>query len=160
MKKRRIDIINILKYAMVVVIIAYVAVLLARQGGDAPMKEVTKQVVDAMKTEGMESAGSQELKRYYGLNENDYESVVLYVPNDVMGVNELLVVRLKNEGQAEAVVKAAQKRLDTQTESFEGYGAEQTKLLKAAVLDDRGMYVFLAVGKNADKAYDAFKKSL
>ncbi len=160
MKKRRIDIINILKYGMVAVIIAYVAVLLARQGGDAPMKEVKKQVVEAMKTEGMESAGTQELKRYYGLNANDFESVVLYIPNDVMGVNELLIVRLKNESQAETVVKAAQKRLDTQTESFEGYGAEQTKLLKAAMLDNRGMYVFMAVGKNADKAYSAFKKSL
>lgn len=160
MKRRRIDIINILKYGMVIVIIAYVAVLLARQGGDAPMKTVEENVITAMGMEGMSRAGTQELKRYYGLNDNDFEEVVLCIPDDVMGVNELLIVRLKDDSQAEAVMEAAQKRLDTQTESFEGYGAEQTKLLKSAVLDKRGSYVFMAVGKNAEKACRALKKSL
>lgn len=160
MKKHRIDIINIMKYSILVIIIAYVGILLVRQGGDAPMKEVRKNVTDAMKTEGMKSAGTQEFKRCYGLNDKEFEEVALYIPDDVMGVDELLLIRLKNESQAEEALKTVQKRLDTQIESFEGYGAEQTKLLKSAVLDNRGRYIFMAVGKNADKAYRAFKKSL
>ena len=86
--------------------------------------------------------------------------MVLYLPSDVMGAEELLLVRVKNESQTESVRSAAQERLDTQTESFEGYGAEQTKLLKSAVLETRGSYVIMVVGKDADKAFTAFKKSL
>lgn len=160
MKKDRIDIINILKYGMVLVIFIYVVILVIGRGGDAPMEQVQENVFKAVKTKGMKKAGTQEFKRYYGLNANDYEDVLLYLPNDVMGAEELLLVRVKNESQTESVRSAAQKRLDTQTESFEGYGAEQTKLLKSAVLETRGSYVFMAVGKDADKAYTAFKKSL
>ena len=160
MKRTRIDIMNTLKYGMLLVIIVYIAVLLAAQGGDAPAETVKGNVLSAADTEGMQEADAQDFKRYYGLNANDYEEVILFLPKDVMGVDELLIVRVKGGSQAEAVKEAAEKRLDTQTESFEGYGAEQTKLLKSAVLEERGSYVFMAVGKDADKAYAAFKKSL
>lgn len=160
MKKGRIDLINILKYGMLLVIIVYVILLLAAQGGDAPAETVKSNVLAVTDTEGMQEADVQDLKRYYGLNANDYEEIVLYLPKDVMGADELLIVRVKSESQTEAVKEAARERLDTQTESFEGYGAEQTKLLKSAVLEERGSYVFMAVGKDADEAYAAFKKSL
>jgi len=160
MKKYRIDILNILKYGMLLVIIAYIAVLLIQEGGDAPMDTVRRNVLGAVETKGMKEADSQDFKRFYGLNANDYEDVLLYVPEDVMGVDELLIIRLKEEGQEKAVEDAARKRLDTQLESFEGYGTEQTKLLNSAILENRGSYVFLAVGKDADSAYGAFRKSL
>ena len=157
---RELDRIDVLKYGMVLVIFVYIIVLLVREGGDAPMADVEKNVLAAVSTKGMEQAGTQDLKRYYGLNANDYEDVLLYLPDDVMSVNELLIIRLKDKSQAEDVRKTAQKRLDTQRESFEGYGAEQTKLVTSAILEARGQYVFLVVGKDADKAYSAFKKSL
>lgn len=158
--RRELDWIDILKYAMVLVIFVYIVILLVRQGGDAPMADVEKNVLKAISTKGMEEAGTQDLKRYYGLNANDYEDMLLYLPDDVMSVNELLIIRLKDKSQADGVRDAAQKRLDTQRESFEGYGAEQTKLITSSILEARGQYVFLVVGKEADKAYAAFKKSL
>lgn len=160
MKKSRIDVINILKYAMTLVIFSYIVFLMIAQGADAPMAKVSGSVLETIDTEGMQEAGVQDFKRYYGLNAGDYEDVALYLPGDVMGVQELLLVKVKDKSQIETVQSAARKRLDTQTESFEGYGAEQTKLLKAAVLESRGSYVIMSVGKDADKAYTAFKKSL
>ncbi len=162
MKERlkELDGLDILKYGMVFVILIYIIVLLVREGGDAPIAAVKENVLAAVGTESMSEAGTQDLKRYYGLNANDYDGMFLYLPDDVMSVNELLVIRLKDKSQAEDVQSAAQKRLDTQRESFEGYGAEQTKLITSAILESRGQYVFLAVGKDADKAYAAFKKSL
>lgn len=71
MKKGRIDIINILKYGMVLVIFIYVVFLVIGQGGDAPMEQVQENVLKAAGTKGMKKAGTQEFKRYYGLNSND-----------------------------------------------------------------------------------------
>ena len=160
MKKRKIDVIHILEYVIVCIILAYVIFLIVSRGGDAPAKEVRKAVLSVMKTDGMEKAGTQEFKRYYELNAKDYEDVTLYVPDGVMSVNELLIVRVKDDSQIETVLNAAEERLSTQKESFEGYGTDQTKLLNGAVLETRGQYVFMAVGKNAGKAYAAFCKSL
>ena len=40
MKNRKIDLIDISKYAMVLVIFVYVVILIIGQGGDAPMEKV------------------------------------------------------------------------------------------------------------------------
>ena len=92
-KRRGFDIIDFAKYGMIVIIIAYVVFLLMREGGDAPLETVEKNVLEAVSTEGMEKAGTQDIKRYYGLNPEDYRGIALYLPNDVMGVNEVLIVR-------------------------------------------------------------------
>ncbi|MEF2805832.1 MAG: DUF4358 domain-containing protein [Massilistercora timonensis] len=159
-KRRGFDIIDFAKYGMIVIIIAYVVFLLMREGGDAPLETVEKNVLEAVSTEGMEKAGTQDIKRYYGLNPEDYRGIALYLPDDVMGVNEVLIVRLADESQEEPVTEAAQKRLDTQKESFEGYGVEQTKLLNDAVLESKGDYVILIVSGKAQAGDEAFKKSL
>ena len=57
-KMRDLDVLDILKYAMVLVIFIYIIVLLVRQGGDAPMADVEKNVMKAISTKGMEEAGT------------------------------------------------------------------------------------------------------
>ena len=161
MKKRKIDLLNILKYGMVVLFIVYIVFLLSREGGnEVPVKTISKNILAVAKTEGMKKGTTQDLKKYYRLNASDYDGVMLYIPDDVMSVNEILVVKLKDKSQAEAVEEAARKRLDTQKTSFEGYGAKQTKLINSAVLDSRGYYLLMAVSEDADSIYRAFKKSM
>lgn len=160
MKKLKIDRISLLKYGMIWMILIYIIILLTRAGGDAPMNKVTEQILGAVEMKEMKKANTQAFKKYYGLNANDFEGVELYLPDNVMSVNELLIVRLRDEGQAEMVEKAVQERLDTQKESFDGYGAVQTKQLESSVTECRGRYVFFVVGEDADKAYAAFRKSL
>ena len=161
MKKQGINLLNVVKYAMVGVFIAYIVFLLSREGGNtATIKTIRKNVMAVTTEKGMTKGTTQDLKKYYGLNASDYDGVMLYIPDDVMSVNEILVVKLKDKSQAEQVEEAASKRLDTQKTSFEGYGAEQTKLISSAVLESRGYYVILAVSKDADDIYAAFKNSL
>ena len=161
MKKHRIDLLNILKYAIVIVLLVYIGFLLSQEGGkDVSVKTIRENILAVTETKGMTKGTTQDLKKYYGLNAKDYEGVMLYVPNDVMSVNEILVIKLKDKSQAENVEKAIQKRLHTQKNSFEGYGAEQTKLINSAVTDSRGYYVLLAISKDADQIYEAFRKSI
>lgn len=161
MKNGKIDLINILKYLMVLVLVMYVVFLISREGSsDVPVDTIEKNITKVMKTKGMSKGSAQDLKKYYGLNANDYDGVMLYIPNDVMSVNEVLVVKVKDESQIEDIEKAVQTRLDTQKKSFEGYGVEQTQLLRSAVVESKGSYTILVVSKDADKIDEAFRKSI
>lgn len=160
MKKLKMDTISLLKYGMILVLLGYIVMLIVNAGGDASMDIVSKQTLGAVEIKEMKKAGTQDLKKYYKLNANDFEEVVLYLPEGVMSVNEFLLVRLRDEKQSESVEQAVRERLDIQKDSFDGYGAEQTQLLESAVLECRGKYVLFVVGEDADKAYAAFRKSL
>ena len=104
MKNGKIDLINILKYLMVLVLVMYVVFLISREGSsDVPVDTIEKNITKVMKTKGMSKGSAQDLKKYYGLNANDYDGVMLYIPNDVMSVNEVLVVKVKDESQIEDI---------------------------------------------------------
>lgn len=127
---------------------------------DATIEAVTAEVARAAGVDAANQAEERMVKRFYGLNPRDYDGAAFFMPKDNMDVNEILIVKLKDISQAESVETAVHNRLDTQIKSFEGYGAEQTALLKAHVLEVRGNYIFYMVGEKAKIAQKAFLKSL
>ena len=124
------------------------------------VQDVAAKVVKAAGTGEGVPAEERMVKRFYGINPKDYAGVILYTPKDNMDVNEILIVKLRDQSQSESVEAAIQNRLQTQLKSFEGYGAEQTALLKAHVLEVRGNYILYAVGEKTDAVQKAFLDSL
>ncbi|MDD6644425.1 MAG: DUF4358 domain-containing protein [Firmicutes bacterium] len=108
-----------------------------------------------------QKADERMLRRLYGLNPSDYAEIVLYYPASNMGVEELLLVKLNDTAQAEAVEAAIAARLAAQKQSFDGYGVEQTALLNNnAVTEVRGRYILFTVGVNAQAIRQAFMDAL
>lgn len=152
---------SFIRYGMLVLLVVFIVALLgADKTSEAKIEAVEKAVEKEVPLTGMHSVQSQMVKRLYGLNVNDYEGVVLYISDSNMGAEELLIVKLADTSQAEAVESAVQTRIENQENSFEGYGVEQYQLLQEHVLDVEGNYVFFMVHKDAQKAQNAFLNSL
>ena len=77
-----------------------------------------------------------------------------------MDAEELLIVQLKDVSQQETVKAAIDARLETQKNSFEGYGVEQYALLEKSVVDVEGNYILFVVNEQAAKAQSAFLQAL
>ena len=161
MNKQSVSVLTILRIVMVAALLIFVILLQARdKTSNASLEDVTKNVVDAIDLEGMEESNNQMFRKFYGLNAGDYEGVTLYAPASNMDAEEILIIKLKDSSQAEAVTAAVNKRLETQKSSFEGYGIEQFDLLKDHILDVQGNFILYVVHPEASKADQAFKDSL
>ena len=121
------------------------------------IKDNISEVVDF---DGMEKGDAKSLKRYYQLNINDYDGAVIYVPKSNMDVNEMLIIKVKDEEQISSLEDSIDSRINYQLQSFEGYGPEQCDLVNNYELKVRGNYVFFAISKNAEQLKDAFLKSI
>ena len=122
---------SFIRYGMLVLLVVFIVALLgADKTSEAKIEAVEKAVEKEVPLTGMHSVQSQMVKRLYGLNVNDYEGVVLYISDSNMGAEELLIVKLADTSQAEAVESAVQTRIENQENSFEGYGVEQYQLLQ------------------------------
>ena len=99
-------------------------------------------------------------RRLYHLRMNDFADCALYYPSTNMGAEELLVIRLADETQAEAVRAALEARKSTLLKSFEGYGAAQTELLNESIIDVRGGYAVFLSAKDARQRYQRFLNTL
>ena len=160
-KKGEFTVLRNIRAGMVVILLIYIGLIFQSKGdSDTPFADVQKAVVDAADDKNMTLAGTQEIKRFYGINPKDYEDITLYYTNETMGVNELLLVKTKDENEAEAVEEAAEQRKKTQLDNFEGYGAEQVKLLDASILKTTGRSVLFVISPKAETVEKAFTKSL
>ncbi len=160
-RNSNVQIIASIRIAMVVLLIIFVIVLGSdKKSSSADMADVSGAVISSLDMSSVQEAGSLDLKKFYGLTASDYEDVVFYSPVTNMDAEELLIIKLKDTSQADAVEEAINKRLQTQTNSFEGYGAEQTALLQDHILDVQGNYILYVVNANASRADEAFRNSL
>ena len=146
-------------------VIAELVILLVLFGGNsvsgADPQEVAQAVTDVIDMENMQLADNQMVKRFYGLDPADYEGCILYYPNTNMMAEEVLIVKLKDISQQQTVSDAIETRLQTQKNTFEGYGVEQFDLLtNHAVVELRGNYVLFVVSDHAEAARKAFRGAL
>lgn len=150
----------ILKWALVILCI--VVLVLGSRGSavsSTSFDEMKKAVLQDADLSVMAEADNQMIRRLYGLESADYDGILLYYPTTNMGAEEILLVKLADPSQGETVRAAIEKRVKSQLDSFEGYGAEQTALLQNSVQEIKGNYALLAVADNAAEIRKAFEKA-
>ena len=147
-------------------IVLAVVLSLGIGGGSNAVSKADPQDVEAAVTAVMDMSemlpgDNQLIKRFYGLDPAQFESCILYYPTTNMMAEELLIVKLSDNAQQEQVRKAAQRRIDTQKTTFEGYGVEQFEMLTSnSVIEVRGNYVLFVVSPNSAEVRKAFLGAL
>lgn len=147
--------------AAVVAVISLVVMFGGNTVSKADAQDVAAAVIETIDMENMLEADNQMIKRFYGLDPSAYESCILYYPNTNMMAEELLIVKLKDVSQQDTVRAAVEARIQTQKNTFEGYGVEQFDMLtNHCVVEVRGNYILFVVNPSVDAARKAFLKAI
>lgn len=101
-----------------------------------------------------------EFKREFQINPNDYDGVVYYTSDSIMEVRELLVIRLADEAQGEALTERIRGRVEDKITLFNGYAPEQEALLDGYVLEETRGFVLFAVCDEPEAVRRTFKDHL
>ena len=126
----------------------------------ADFSQVSEAVIVAADLSGMTEGDNQMVRRLYGLDPADYDGVTLYYPSSNMGAEEILVVKLSDLSQQEAVETAMRNRIQSQMDVFEGYAPEQYATLEQGVVEVQGNYLLLVVAKDTAPVRQAFLNAL
>lgn len=160
MSKERIF--SVLRWLCVLALIVFIATRFQSQSiSDANIDEVAAAATSKMDMTNLQVGDNQMIKRLYSLSPADYEGCVLYYPMTNMEAEELFIVKLSDIAQQESVVAALQARVETQKNTFDGYGFEQYDLLtNHCIIRAEGNFVLFVVGADADAVLDAFLDAL
>ncbi|WP_251390677.1 DUF4358 domain-containing protein [Mediterraneibacter agrestimuris] len=152
---------EIYKYIMAFALLLYIVLLLIYSSGSTKsFEEAAGNVEAGIQTDSLVKQNAQALKRHYGLNGADYEGAVLYMAEDSISVEEILMVKVKNDQQVHIIQDAVRDRVNSRKNSLENVSPEQVKLLDKARILVRGRFVFFAVSKNAQEYAELFTESL
>ena len=144
-----------------IVALAAVISLILMFGGNtvssADPVQVAAAVTEQLDMTNMLEGDNKLIRRFYGLDPSAYEACILYYPTTNMMAEEVLIVKLKDVSQQETVRAAMEARIQTQKNTFEGYGVEQFQLLSSnAVIEVRGNYILFVVSETSAQALKAF----
>lgn len=88
--------ITYIKYALIVVLFIFIIMdVFSDTTSNTDIDVMISKVAKAAEKDPDNLAEGRMIKRFYGLNPNDYEGTALFAPNDNMDVNEIFIVKLK-----------------------------------------------------------------
>ena len=93
-------------------------------------------------------ADSNTLYNNYKINANSLEEYISYGPVSYMNVQEITIFKEKDKNQRTLIVKKIKEYIDKKITTFEGYGPNQVELLKNAIVEVEGDYVFCIILEN------------
>lgn len=152
----------VIEVLCVLALLAFMAgMILSRSGGtDKPLDEVAKPVLSQLKEGQMTARSNGEAEENFGFDLSKAESVVYWSNEDIMDVSELLMVKVKDEADAEAFRAAVEKHIADQKNLYKNYAPKAYALLEDSILEVSGNTVFYCTATNAPALHDAFKTAL
>lgn len=115
-----------------------------------------EKVFEPYVSEDMQIQDIKILKNIYEIKDSDMESYISYGPISYINVDEITLIRQSDAIKRKHLYEQVLAHIETQKKSFEGYGVEQTKLLKNAKVIEKGKYVICIVSKDADAILNEF----
>lgn len=126
------------------------------QAADVSVDTIEQVMLRDTSVEELEKGDRNAVRRFYGLDGSRYDGFLFYKAASAMEVDELLIVKVKTEDQLSELEESIEERVETQKNSFEGYGAEQTALLNQYIETTKGNYIFFAVSEQAGDWQEKF----
>lgn len=137
---------RLIKYFLVAALLCFLYLMEGRDyTADIDVAVVEKKINPDTVDGELVKGDDRQLRKLYGIDANDVEEYVLYIPGEIMSVEELLLIKAKDIQDIEYLQECVQERLENQMRSFESYGTNQIAMLKKAKVQKRGRYLFFAV---------------
>ncbi len=125
-----------------------------------PVSEISDKIAQAVDLSAMKAGDSSKLQKLYGINADKLDGFALYTAPSNVKADELVVLKVKDAGDVDAIKDNIAKKVDSQAASFKDYLPEQYYLIEQHVLKSSGNYVLLAISKDTAGIEAAFDDSL
>lgn len=127
---------------------------------DISLKDIEESMSNSISFDSMKPGDKKTLKRFFGLNADDFEEVLIYQPTSTMDVDELLLIKVKDSSQLDTIENTMDSRVENQIQVFRSYAPKQASILENYIIKVKGDYIIYIVNENSDEILDAFIKSI
>ncbi len=151
-----------LELLCVAALAAFIVLLCTYRSGGTQKEigEVAAPVAKLAQEAEMSEKTNADIAKTFGIDAQLAEGMVYYANDNIMDVSEVLLVKLKDTGDASAVKALIEQRVADQKNLYKNYAPAQYALLGECIIEVSGNTVFYCTAKNADAIYEAYKKAL
>lgn len=116
---------------------------------DVDVNTIASGISDTAGFGSMDKFGSEDVKKDFGININNYDGFIYYGHETVMQCEKVFILKLKNNSQADSIITTIKNQTKTNKELFQSYAPEQFELLNNSILEHKGNYIIYIVSPAA-----------
>ena len=152
---------DILQYVIMAALLVFMILMLTRGNSKVvPIEDIRSQMIGISSVSELSEKDMSDAGKVFSFDADLVDEGIYYRVDDIMNVNELLIVRIKDDDNRGVVHEAMESYLKTKTESFDGYGTNQFGLLSNGVITEKGQYLFFGVSEDVLEWESTFLKSI
>lgn len=150
---------RIIEILCLVIAIAFIAFTVISNGEtNKTATEFTEILLPYFQDNTLVCRGIGNLRKAFGFDSDMFDSFSYYTSDDVMDVNEVLILILKDNSSSNKVCESIKEYVTERYNIFNGYAPDQALLLNQYILKSKGNAVIFIVNKNANEILDTFLK--
>ncbi|MGN0659591.1 MAG: DUF4358 domain-containing protein [Emergencia sp.] len=145
------------KIIFILILAAFLVLVYTGQSArDVSVDAIEEQLLQETGLNRLEKCSDRQLMQFFGLDCESYEGFIYYKSGEALGVEELLIVKAAQKDDLTAVTDAVEGRVRSQIRTYEGYGPEQTAMLKNAIIITRGNFLFYCTAGDPESFREVF----
>lgn len=151
----------LVRLLLILTLVAFLrGVYTSADAADVSMESIRTAMLEKTKISSLQECHERKLLQFMGINYQNYDSYIYYKSKESLGVDEVLVVKVKNTSDLEGLKDAVESRIKSQEKVFDGYGTEQMKLLKNGIVETKGKYLFYCVSEDSAQYEEVFRDAV
>ncbi len=151
----------LVRLLLILTLVAFLrGVYTSADAADVSMESIRTAMLENTKISSLQECHERKLLQFMGINYQNYDSYIYYKSKESLGVDEVLVVKVKNTSDMEGLKDAVESRIKSQEKVFDGYGTEQMKLLKNGIVETKGKYLFYCVSEDSAQYEEVFRDAV
>lgn len=103
---------------------------------------------------------AKKLKRYYSIEEDDYNQFAAEFASDASTYNEVVIIEAKDSQTADKIATLLNNHLDSQISDAKSYSPESEEMLSKCKVSTYGNYISLVIGDDAESIQKEIEASV
>jgi hypothetical protein len=124
-----------------------------------PVKEISEKIRQTADISQMKEGNEAKLKKLFDISTDELDGYVFYMAPSNVKADELLIMKLKDSNNINAIKDKIVKRSDKQAATFKDYAPDEYYLLQKKVIKTKDNYIIYVVSKDAEKISNAFDEA-
>lgn len=150
-------------YLLLLLVLTVSVVLFVRSrlkvpvGADCDLKALEQEIMGSGLLEEAQPGSEATIRRNYDLLPSAYGEALHIAPRDFMSVEEIIIIRLDGNSDAEGIRNAFTRRTENLKQTFENYGTDQFDLLNSCLRYENDLYLVSVTGHQASRLMELIR---
>ena len=107
----------------------------------------------------MDIGNSEKLEKLYGINPEELEEFLLYIPKTNIEANEIGIFKVKDTKNIDNIKEKVENRIKMQADIFKDYLPEEYYLIEKHVLKTKDNYILFIISEETETIEEIFDES-